>query len=146
MTLQQQWDIWLAASFAKFPSAKIRLCIHKFEEKMKIERGALFSSGIKRVPKMGGQGSFCQTSRYVCGYIPGAVNFIFDSDKNAIQKAALLAKCGDSLVNPVDFVTTKRESEEKRKARREYMLSQQEVSLGQKQRDAYARRNWSACK
>lgn len=146
MTLQQQWDIWLAASFAKFPSENILRSVHMFEYKMGMERDSLFAAGIKRVPKPEGQGRFSMVSRFVCGHIKGASEFMFDSDKNTIQKAALLARCGDSTIEAVDHAKVLSESREKARDKRRSQLAQSEYHLGNLQREAYARRNWGACK
>lgn len=146
MTLQQQWDIWLAASFAKYPYSKIRVCMSFFEKKMGLETNSLMKSGIKRIPKENGSSSFCQVSRFICGYIPNAANFMFDADKNVIQKAALLAKCGDSSESPVDSEKVKEESKEKTKDRAKLKRANDEYKLGKIQREAYAKRNWNACK
>lgn len=146
MTLQQQWDIWLAASFAKFPTKSINLAIYHFEEKIGMEHGSLLKSGIRHIPKEKGQGKFSSVSRFVCGFIPGAADFMFDTDKNTIQKSSLLAKCSDSTVDPFDDIKSRRESYEKARSKRKSRIAQEEYHLGNLQREAYGRRNWGACK
>ncbi len=91
------------------------------------------------------QGKYCQVSRFVCGYIPGAADFMFDSDKNAIQKAMLLSRV-DSVVVAVDEAKCKAESKEKYAAKKEFNDSQVEYQVGRAKRGMSARRNWSACK
>lgn len=93
MELQQQWDIWLAATFVKAPAEKIFSSACAFAHRMGMSFEQLENSGLKRFPAQGSQARFCQVSRFVCGYIKGAAEFMFDTDKNAIQKAMLLSRC-----------------------------------------------------
>lgn len=70
---------------------------------------------------------------------------MFDTDKNAIQKAMLLSRCSSSAV-PFDKEKVRKESKEKAKDRAAFKRANDEYALGNRQREAYGRRNWSACK
>jgi hypothetical protein len=110
---------------------------------MGIESDDVCLSGLKRFPE-GFSAKNSSVSRFICGYIAGGADIVF-GEGNAIQKAMKLSLCKSSAT-PVDVLKTRAETTEKQRARKEFKRGNDEFSLGQKQREAYARRNWSACK
>jgi len=141
--LQQQWDIWLCATFAKRPSMKMSQSIHWFATKMEMSIDDIHAACLKRFPS-GYQANHSSTSRFVCGYIKGASDFMFDSG-NAIQMSVKMALC-ESSETPVDQIKCVSESRDKSAAKKAFKRGNDEYALGNKQREAYGRRNWSACK
>jgi hypothetical protein len=143
MTLQQQWDIWLCASVAKYPDAQIWDSIKRFAVAMKMTPQEVKDAELKRFPH-GFLPCRSRISRFVCGYLIGGADVIY-GEGNTIQKAMKLAKCEFTPV-PVDKAKVREETAEKNQTKRAARLAQSELELGNKQRDAYGRRNWSACK
>jgi hypothetical protein len=110
---------------------------------MKMTRQELRDAGLKRYPS-GYLPSRSRITRFICGYIIGGADIIF-SEGNPVQKAMKLAKCEFTPV-PVDKAKVRSETAEKNQTKRAARLAQSELELGNKQREAYGRRNWSACK
>jgi hypothetical protein len=145
MTLQQQWDIWLAANFAKHPNKPIHYVKMEFCKKMDISPTSEAFVALDRLPE-GYKAIRSNVTRFVCGHISGASGFMFDDSLNTIQKAIRLGQC-KSFLKPVDDgATALAEKREMARANRASRLANDEMKLGNLQRDAYGRRNWSACK
>ena len=94
MTLQQQWDIWLCATFAKMPNMRMEQSINFFADKMKMSAKDVWSARLKRFPE-GFSAPKATTTRFVCGYIKGAADIMF-GEGNPIQMSLKLAKLESS--------------------------------------------------
>ncbi len=144
MTNQQQWDIWLSAHAMKKPDMLIKTVLFEFCRKMNIAiDDEVFK--LKRLPNRKSYAWSGTVRRFVCGYIVGGSDALYTEGQTPIKLSSMLSKMEVS-VHPVDSAKSRKDKNEFEKTKRDSVRASTEYWLGNKQREAYGRRNWSACK
>lgn len=144
MTNQQQWDIWLAAHAIKKPDMLMKSVLFEFCRKMGIAiDDEVFK--LKRLPYRRGRAWSGTVRRFICGYIVGGSDALYADGQTPIKLALVLSKL-EVLENPIKTASSRKDSAEFAKTKRDSTRATTELWLGNKQREAYGRRNWSACK
>lgn len=138
-----QWDMWLLASFKKYPHTRIHVAMSHFAKKMNITYEDV--EKLLRTPKPESTANYCNVSRFICGYIPNGGDIVFNDTLNLIQKATLLSQ-HDSVHKAVDEHKCKNETADKQKTRARFINGNTEAAFGAKARELQARRAWSVCK
>jgi hypothetical protein len=144
MTNQQQWDIWLAAHALKKPDMLMKKVLFEFCRKMGITiDDEVFK--LKRLPDRKSYAWSGTVRRFVCGYIVGGSDALYADGQTAIKLALLLPRL-EVTVGPIKTASSRNDNAEFAKTKRDGIRATTEIWLGNKQREAYGRRNWSACK
>lgn len=145
MTNQQQWYIWLAAHAMKKPDMLMKQVLFEFCRKMNL---ALDDSEVFKLNMLPNRKSYAWSGtvrRFICGYVVGGSDALYEEGQTPIKLSLVLSRLKVS-VNPVDYVKSRKDNEVFSKTKRDSIRASTEMFLGNKQREAYGRRNWSACK
>lgn len=143
MTSAQQLEIWIAAYAMKKPDTPFAACIREFQKKLGLVDDVVYSLDL--TPAKFSSAWKCTVRRFLCGYVIGGSDKLYEDGQTAIKLAMWLhgKKCAD---RPIDSRSAPSRQKEVVNTSRKYAVARMKSKLERESYSASLRSNWSACK
>lgn len=144
MTLAQQLEIWIAAYAIKKPDTPFAVCVGEFRRKLGlVDDDSVYS--LRLIPAKFSSAWHSTVRRFLCGYVIGGSDKLYEDDQTAIKLAVWLhgKKCTD---RPIDNRSAPSRQKEIVSTSRAFANAKTANTLYSQSYRASLRSNWSACK
>lgn len=145
MTLAQQLEIWIAAYAIKKPDTKFVACVRDFRQKLGLVDDDDAVHSLDLIPARFSTAWRCTVRRFLCGYVIGGSDKLYEDGQTAIKLAMWLhgKKCTD---RPIDSRSAPSRQKEIVSTSRAVANAKTANTLYSQSYRASLRSNWSACK
>lgn len=143
MTSAQQLEIWIAAYAMKKPDMRFIDCVNEFRKKTGLDDAVVYSLDL--IPARFSTAWWCTVRRFLCGYVIGGSDKLYEDGQTAIKLAMWLhgKKCTD---RPIDSRSAPSRQKEIVSTSRAAAVTKTMNRLERQSYHASLRSNWSACK